>query len=344
MELKSVLLQKLILAQAETNTSYVEGCVKLAHSVQTAFIIPLLSSWREVTIGNRDYKLAQVNELSQFLLSVSNTEALLKTSGARDNTDMHTAEWNLLTSLLTTVIHSFESTFAASNWTAIRTLLAEVTATVTDAADASDVTEKLQQLTTLLSTSDDAKFTELQSTYLQPCLALLSERQRSKKDAGVDRTVRGKAWTWLGQLRLHLLLPSLNVDPTAKYRMKLSLIDQQLFDVDCELEALTGIEKHLTGKEKTLKIDNLHDEKSVMQKLRQKLRQKVVQRPKPELFDSLFKELHSFSTTNGSKDKIGGLMKEMDDLANPQNRAFVVQQESLWQVRKTCLNSCGSSY
>jgi hypothetical protein len=325
---------KLIIVQAEINTSYVEGCVKLAHSVQTAFIIPLLSSWREVTIGNRDYKLSQVNELSLFLLSASSTEALLKSSGSRDNSDTHIAEWRLLTSLLTTVIHSFESTYAPDNWATIRNLLAEVAAVVTDAKDTTSVSDQIQQLTTLLATSDDAKFTELQSTYLHPCLALLSEHQSSKKDTGADRTVRGKAWTWLGQLRLHLLLPSLNVDPTAKYRMKMSLIDQQIFDVECELEAVTGIEKHMTGKDKTSKIDILHNEKEVMQKLRQKLRQKVVQRPKPELFDALFKELHSFSTSNGSKDKILGLMKEMDDLANPQNRPFVVQQESLWQVRR----------
>ena len=309
-----------------------EGCIKLSHSVQTAFIIPLLSSWREVTIGNRDYKLSQVSELSQFLLSVNNTEALLASSSSFDNVNVHQSEWQLLTSLLTTVIHSFESTFAAEKWTKICGLLSEVTVIVNELKNAEDMSEKLQQLTALLSTSDDAKFTELQSTYLQPCLALMSERQRAKKDAGADRVVRGKAWTWLGQLRLHLLLPSLNVDPTAKYRMKLSLIDQQIFDVACELEALTGIEKRLTGKDKVVKIDNLKNEKEVLQKLRQKLRQKVVQRPKPELFDTLFKELHNFSTTNGSREKIVGLMKEMDDVANPQNRSFVVQQESLWQV------------
>ncbi|KAK9099488.1 hypothetical protein Syun_026533 [Stephania yunnanensis] len=148
--------------------------------------------------------------------------------------------------------------------------------------------EELQELKSLIASSNHSKLTSLMDLYIEPLLKMLF----FPTNAFLGNL--GCAWLLIGGLRLHLLLSRDDLDPATKYALKHSQLVEKISLLELELQVRQECE-HLVGRNSTK--DGLNQGEHILQGLeikRKKLLKKVVFRHDPENFTMLKSECADF--------------------------------------------------
>eukprot|EP00026_Physarum_polycephalum_P000014 Phypoly_transcript_00014.p1 GENE.Phypoly_transcript_00014~~Phypoly_transcript_00014.p1 ORF type:complete len:3744 (+),score=763.97 Phypoly_transcript_00014:755-11233(+) len=300
-----------LMAEADTG----EGPARLFHDTQTAFSFYLLNDWQNLVISTVPQKIEQLGLLSSHLSTLD----LVNTSKS---------EWNHLAALFCQTIGCFWKSFPPAQYTALRGVLSDLyTAWVSNG----DFAKSTQELSVILPTSNDERFVKLSKRLLYPCLDLISKQANRDNHSGHARFELGKAWLLLGLFRLNLLVPVHPVDPTAKYAVHRTYVEEQIAELQSEIEARQRIEQVFTGKATNATILVLVEQLSSLVTEKQALSEKVTFRTAPHQFESLYKEVVDFCSNFTEFAKLAELLEKMDPASKSDDWWSVTSQESMWQ-------------
>ncbi|KAK9131363.1 hypothetical protein Sjap_011850 [Stephania japonica] len=160
--------------------------------------------------------------------------------------------------------------------------------------------EELQELNSLIASSNHSKLTSLMDLYIEPLLKILFFQRSTNAFLGN----LGRAWLLIGGLRLHLLLSRDDLDPATKYTLKYSQLVEKISLLELELQVREECE-HLVGRNSTK--DCLNQGEHILQGLemkRRKLLKKVVFRHDPENFTMLKSECADFQESRVPKNDL----------------------------------------
>lgn len=125
-----------------------------------------------------------------------------------------------------------------------------------------------------------------------------------------------------------MLLPTSKLDPTAKFSVRLSCIENVIDSIGDELFVAQETEKAVSGNKDNYITEALNSDITSFQSKQEDLKRKVPFRPQLSQYENLYGDIHHFSQTLAKRDKVLTLMNDLIS----KGEDFIFGQESLWQV------------
>lgn len=225
-------------------------------------------------------------------------------------------------------VSCFWKSFPPQQFAEMRTLLSEYNAKLLADEDLSGIASRISAI---FPSSNDERFAKLSKALLVPCLEVTTKKRQHEAHSTHGRVLLGRAWLHLGLFRLNLLVPAHPVDPTAKFAVHKSYLEELVADLNCEIEARQRIEKVFSGKETNDKISKLIQERNKLIQEAKEVADKVTFRTAPTQFEAMYREVSGFCTNFAELDKLSDMIARMDPDHAKDDWHSVISQESMWQ-------------
>lgn len=188
--------------------------------------------------------------------------------------------------------------------------------------------EILERLSTLLKQSQHTEFLKFLGPLLLPCMNLLYST--AWKDTSFSQYLMnlGRLWLYMGELRLHLMLPSDGCDPVAKYIHKYAHLSTQLTRLELDIKVRQESEFWVRGSRNSPKTNELLLKLEDMKQELTSLSLKLVPRPDPPQFRSVLSEVLNFLKSSVYKERLFILAA---DLSLDSGSSRIMHEVSTWQ-------------
>jgi midasin len=189
--------------------------------------------------------------------------------------------------------------------------------------------EILGSLTALLKRSQHAEFLKLVEPLVLPCMKLLYSTLWNDLSFSDCLLNLGRVWLYLGELRLHLLLPSDGCDPVAKYSHKHAHLISRSTLLDLEIKVRQESEFLVRGSRHSAKTQNLLLKLEGTKQDLTSLALKLVPRPDPPQFRNFLSEVLQFMKSSVDKGRLSVLASEL--MVDEGRGARTLHEVSTWQ-------------
>eukprot|EP01105_Mastigella_eilhardi_P023687 TRINITY_DN6020_c0_g1_i2.p1 TRINITY_DN6020_c0_g1~~TRINITY_DN6020_c0_g1_i2.p1 ORF type:complete len:5426 (+),score=1513.70 TRINITY_DN6020_c0_g1_i2:922-16278(+) len=289
------------------------GPESLFHGVLSLLSLKHLGSY--ATMGISNWKTAA--SFTRSLHSLLAYEPHAARDPERDS-------WLLLLSTCAQTIEAFGRFFPQERWAELRSRLAalyrpRVWPPSEQEAHSLDPASWWQQL----SACANAEFSTAFAAVGRPLVEAVCAGARATPGTRESRVALSRAWTCLGLLRLHLLVPP-SCDPVALCNAKQQALLSRIAQLNGEIEARRTVEHMFTGAGSNSVVERLEYLRAALTARLDRLKDRVVQRPEPAQYVTLQSDLHRFKATLASPGKVLPLL---DDTAS----AMQDEERRSWQ-------------
>jgi len=201
---------------------------------------------------------------------------------------------------------------------------------------------KKQQYSSASSASSNVQAECADQAYANS-IVLLPEEQRTQ----YEQMQRAKTWILLGMVRLHVLLPASDVDPTSKYTVKLKSILEAIEQLKreitlrvaavatCSTAGIAGSAASDSILHAQPVIGELYTRLQELEQAAARIRPKTTARPEPPQFAHLYQELRQFAHNFARPEMVLGLANEIEHalLHGQLVPGSQCTRESMWQEK-----------
>jgi len=233
--------------------------------------------------------------------------------GARHESSHHCAlaRPHLLHALTLDVIESLRASLHTDARDRICTAVATARSALARSVEAQEVFTSLKALGIAGCCSDEFPvLRQLLNRCLDPLLDSLSLSSTDGTCGSSILPSAGRQWVYLGLMRLHLLLPTAPVDPSAKNLAKAALLEGSANQLAARAVAHHLSETSIGGRGVDQTEQGLLSRHATLTEKAKRLREKSIERPVDcPPFETLFLEMYEFARTLGGADRILGLVE-----------------------------------
>lgn len=292
------------------------GPARIFYASQTVHFANLLG--RTGAVRDHFAKLTQLRLASVHVW----TQAKLKAS------DVFVSNVCSASAIFQQIICSYGKSFCEDDYRTLVCILSELHRVAVEEMSR-DEREILGSLTTLLMQSQHAEFLKLVEPLVLPCMKLLYSTIWGNLSFSECLMNLGRVWLYLGELRLHLLLPSDGCDPVAKYSHKHAHLTTQYTRLDLDIKVRQESEFLVRGSRHSPKTRNLLLKLEETKQELTSLALKLVPRPDPPQFRNFLNEVLQFMKSSVDKGRLSVLASDL--LQVERRGARTLHEVSTWQ-------------
>ncbi|KAK9833665.1 hypothetical protein WJX74_002204 [Apatococcus lobatus] len=259
-------------------------------------------------------------------------------------------DWRLLAGLLSQLIQAHISSLPLVQQPIVQDICTWLaTCWHPRASDRQQCEEAMTMLSSTLVESSHRTFSTLLQPLLLPSLLIMLCHHgiHDAKDAlstaqiaadARDAADRGRVWSMLGLMRLHLVMPPTGgQDPARRPALKAEFLSGTVSDVlEPELEARQLYQRLPLGPDGSVAIQQLHTKMQQLQGKLAKLNGQAVPRPEPSQYAAIEAEMDRFANSLGAISRVTSLLDRLQQAKDQGRETSALQEAMAWQQNAGC--------